>query len=206
MSRDERVMLMNWELISLPIVAAIIGWGTNVIAIRMLFWPREPIRVLGFEFLGVLPKRKLDIAQSIGEVLNDDLLPTDELIAAVNTKETRERVTRLITNNLSARIQRFLPRFILEHAEDKIRHHLDELVSSEIEDLFSQLGDSFSQELQDKKLLGNLVEAKINSFDLVHLEKLVLKVAKNELRYIEVFGAIVGLIIGLVQVLFVVVF
>ena len=199
-------MLMNWELISLPIVAAIIGWGTNVIAIRMLFWPREPIRVLGFEFLGVLPKRKLDIAQSIGEVLNDDLLPTDELIAAVNTKETRERVTRLITNNLSARIQRFLPRFILEHAEDKIRHHLDELVSSEIEDLFSQLGDSFSQELQDKKLLGNLVEAKINSFDLVHLEKLVLKVAKNELRYIEVFGAIVGLIIGLVQVLFVVVF
>jgi len=206
MSRNERVMLMNWELISLPIVAAIIGWGTNVIAIRMLFWPREPIRVLGFEFLGVLPKRKLDIAQSIGEVLNDDLLPTDELIAAVNTKETRERVTRLITNNLSARIQRFLPRFILEHAEDKIRHHLDELVSSEIEDLFSQLGDSFSQELQDKKLLGNLVEAKINSFDLVHLEKLVLKVAKNELRYIEVFGAIVGLIIGLVQVLFVVVF
>ncbi len=206
MSRNERVMLMNWELISLPIVAAIIGWGTNVIAIRMLFWPREPIRVLGFEFLGVLPKRKLDIAQSIGEVLNDDLLPTDELIAAVNTKETRERVTRLITNNLSARIQRFLPRFILEHAEDKIRHHLDELVSSEIEDLFSQLGDSFSQELQDKKLLGNLVEAKINSFDLVHLEKLVLKVAKSELRYIEVFGAIVGLIIGLVQVLFVVVF
>ena len=33
---------MNWELISLPIVAAVIGWGTNVIAIRMLFWPRSP--------------------------------------------------------------------------------------------------------------------------------------------------------------------
>lgn len=199
-------MLMNWELISLPLVAAIIGWGTNVIAIRMLFWPREPIRILGLEFLGVLPKRKLDIAKSIGEVLNDDLLPTEELIAAVNTQETRERVSLLITNNLTTKITRFLPRFIMGHTEDIIRHRVDELVSSEVENLFSQLGESFSQELKDKKLLGNLVETKINSFDLGHLERLVLKVAKNELRYIEVFGAIVGLIIGLLQVLFVTIF
>lgn len=195
---------MNWELISLPIVAAIIGWGTNVVAIRMLFWPREPIRIFGFEFLGVLPKRKPEIAQSIGEVLQDELLRTEELIAAVNTEETRAQVASLITNNLAAKIYRFLPRFIVDHAEDKIRHHLDELVSSEIESLFSQLGDSFSQELQDKKLLGKLVESKINSFDLVHLEKLVLKVAQNELRYIEFFGAILGLLIGLVQVALVV--
>ncbi len=197
---------MSWQLISLPIVAAIIGWGTNVIAIRMLFWPREPIRLFGFEFLGVLPKRKLEIARSLGEVLNDDLLPTDELIAAVNTKETRARVAGLITNNLAARIQRILPRFILEHAEDKIRYHIDELVSAEIEDLFAQLSDDFSKELKDNKLLGNLVESKINSFDLVHLEGLVLKVAKNELRYIEFFGAIVGLLIGLIQVALVILF
>src|SRR5690554_962492 len=98
-------MLMSWELISMPLIAAIIGWGTNVIAIRMLFWPREPIRIFGLELLGVLPKRKRDIAQSIGDVLNDDLLPTEELVAAVNTPENRERVTDIITNNLEAKIQ-----------------------------------------------------------------------------------------------------
>lgn len=197
---------MNWELLSLPIVAAIVGWGTNVIAIRMLFWPREPISFLGWEFLGVLPKRKPEIAQSIGEVLNDELLPTDELIAAINTRETRERVALLITNNLAAKIYRFLPRFIMEYTEDKIRQHLNDLVNSEVDNLFLQLSENFSQELKDNKLLGNLVEAKINSFDLVHLERLVLKVAKNELRYIEFFGAILGLIIGLIQVAFIIIF
>ncbi|HHT68769.1 MAG TPA: DUF445 family protein [Firmicutes bacterium] len=197
---------MSWELISMPLIAAIIGWGTNVIAIRMLFWPREPIRIFGLELLGVLPKRKRDIAQSIGDVLNDDLLPTEELVAAVNTPENRERVTDIITNNLEAKIQRLLPRFIMEHAEEKIRRHLGELVGSEIEDLFAQLGDTLGQEMKDKKFLGQLVESKINSFDLVHLEKLVLKVAKNELRYIEVFGAVIGLVIGLVQILLVTMF
>lgn len=46
---------MDWQIFSLPIVAAVIGWGTNVIAIRMLFWPRRPIRILGWEFWGSCP-------------------------------------------------------------------------------------------------------------------------------------------------------
>lgn len=193
---------MSWELITLPLIAAFIGWGTNVIAIKMLFWPRQPISIFGWEFLGVLPKRKLEIAQSIGEVLNEDLLPTHELIDAVNTPETRRKVTILISENLATKIDRLLPRFIAEHANDKILHHLEDLVAPEIENLFAQLGSSISAELQENKLLGKLVEEKINSFDLIHLEELVLKIASNELRYIEIFGAIIGLVIGLIQVLF----
>lgn len=193
---------MTWELISLPIMAALIGWGTNVIAIKMLFWPRRPIKFLRWEFLGVLPKRKAEIAASIGDVLNNDLLPIHELVDAINTPETRERVTKIIASNLSSKIDRFLPRFIAGPAGDKIQHHLEDFVEAEIEDFFSQLGDTISQELQESQLLGHLVEEKINSFDLFQLEELVLKVAKNELRYIEFFGAVIGLVIGIIQVLF----
>ncbi len=76
-----------------------------------------------------------------------------------------------------------------------------------MENLFNQLGDAVGRELQEQKLLGSLVEAKITTFNLVELESLVLKVAKNELRYIEVFGAVVGgLVIGIMQVLFLVFF
>lgn len=197
---------MSWNLVTLPLVAALIGWGTNVIAIKMLFWPREPIAFLGWTFVGVLPKRKLEIARSIGEVLNDEILPTHELIEAVNTPETRRRVTELIVSNMAGKVDRFLPRFLAEYAGDKIRQHLEELIYSEIENLFYQLGDTLSTELQENKVLGRLVEDKINSFDLFKLEELILKVAKNELRYIEVFGAVIGLVIGLVQVLILILF
>ncbi|HAN93968.1 MAG TPA: DUF445 domain-containing protein, partial [Firmicutes bacterium] len=71
---------MTWDLISLPLVAALIGWGTNVIAIRMLFWPRKPLNILGWEFLGVLPKRQRELAKSIAEVVNDEILPMEELL------------------------------------------------------------------------------------------------------------------------------
>lgn len=87
------------------------------------------------------------------------------------------------------------------NAEDKIRYHLEEAVGSEIESLFAQLSADLGQELKENRLLASLVETKLSSFDLLHLEQLVLKVAKNELRYIEIFGAVIGLVIGLVQVL-----
>lgn len=193
---------MSWDLVSLPIVAAVIGWGTNAIAIKMLFWPRRPINILGWEFLGVLPKRKLDIARSIAEVLNDEILPMDDLLQAVNTPAIRKRVARLVTYGLAERLRKFIPRFILDHTEDKIRLHVEDLVASELDTIFNQLGSDLGRELQESKLLGNLVEEKISSFDLVQLEGLVLRVTKNELRYIELFGAVLGFIIGLVQVLF----
>lgn len=195
---------MSWELISLPIMAALIGWGTNVIAIKMLFWPRRPINILGWKFLGVLPKRQAKIARSIGEVLDEDLLPTGELIEAINTPETREKVTKLVADNVAAKIDKILPRFIVNYAGDKIKDHLEDMIGGEMENLFNQLGDAVGRELQEKKLLGSLVESKITTFNLIELESLVLKVAKNELRYIEVFGAVVGLVIGIFQVLFLV--
>lgn len=197
---------MTWNLISLPIVAALIGWGTNVIAIKMLFWPREPIRIFGWEFLGVLPKRRLDIARSIADVLNDDILPLAELMDAVNTPETRQRVAQLITEGLIAKVGRFLPSFIMDYAGNRLHQHLEELVAGELENLIPQLASQLSQELQSNKFLGSFVEEKIKSFDLVQLEEMVLKVAKNELRYIELFGALLGLLIGLIQVLLLVIF
>ena len=74
-------------------------------------------------------------------------------------------------------------------------------MASELETMFSQLAQNLSRELQQSQLLGQLVEERINSLDLLQLEKLVLRVAKHELRYIELFGAVLGLIIGFVQIL-----
>lgn len=193
---------MTWQTISLPLVAALIGWGTNVIAIKMLFWPRRPVKIFFWNFWGVLPKRQSDIAHSIAQVLNEDLLPIDELIEAVNTGENRAKVTKHITENLAFRIERILPRLIADSLGTKIRSLLGDLVEAEVEKLFSQLGNDVSTELKESQLLANLVEEKINSFDIFQLEELVLKVAKNELRYIEVFGALIGLIIGIIQVIF----
>ncbi|MBC7076213.1 MAG: DUF445 family protein, partial [Syntrophomonadaceae bacterium] len=41
---------------------------------------------------------------------------------------------------------------------------------------------------------------KINSFDLNKLERMIREVSSSELRFIEILGGILGLIIGIFQV------
>jgi uncharacterized membrane protein YheB (UPF0754 family) len=56
--------MLEWKLISIPVIGFIIGYFTNYLAIKMLFYPRKPI--LGFQ--GVLPKRRNELAKNIAEV------------------------------------------------------------------------------------------------------------------------------------------
>ncbi len=51
------------NLIVLPLTGMVIGYLTNWIAIKLLFWPRKKT----FGFQGVVPKRKEKIAETIAE-------------------------------------------------------------------------------------------------------------------------------------------
>ena len=54
-----------FRLLAVPLISAMIGYLTNVVAIKMLFHPREPIRMLGLEIQGLLPRRQEAIANKI---------------------------------------------------------------------------------------------------------------------------------------------
>ena len=49
--------------------------------------------------------------------------------------------------------------------------------------------------------IGGVVRDKINNYPVEKLENLVLSVAKEHLRKIELFGALFGFVIGIVQAL-----
>jgi hypothetical protein len=45
---------IHWILFLLPFIAALIGWMTNYIAVKMLFHPKEPKKFIGITFHGGL--------------------------------------------------------------------------------------------------------------------------------------------------------
>jgi len=51
----------------LSIIGASIGYITNVIAIKLLFRPVEPVNIISFKIQGVIPKRQNELSKSIGE-------------------------------------------------------------------------------------------------------------------------------------------
>ena len=63
--------------IFLPLTGALIGWITNLLAIRLLFHPRRPLRLwpLPFKIQGLLPKRREELAENIADIVSEQLFP-----------------------------------------------------------------------------------------------------------------------------------
>jgi molecular chaperone DnaK (HSP70) len=71
------------------------------------------------------------------------------------------------------------------------RQEADQIIGQVVE----SVRDYLTAEIQVKQI----VEEKINQFDLDELEDMVRGVASTELRFIEILGGVLGFIIGLVQ-------
>src|SRR3546814_3210658 len=58
---------------TMPIVGAIVGLGTNWLAIQMIFRPLEPRRYFGLvTYQGMFPKRQAEIAHDYGRIRSEE--------------------------------------------------------------------------------------------------------------------------------------
>ena len=114
---------MSLEWILLPSVGAMIGWFTNFIAIRMLFRPKKPVRLFGrFAFQGVLPRRQSELARIVGETVERDLLPVDELVESLDLSGYQDDVIEAVVGHVGRRIDQNLPDLLPTQREAADQH------------------------------------------------------------------------------------
>ena len=61
-------------LILTPFITAAIGWFTNWVAVKMLFHPRVPIRIFGWKWQGLIPRRQPQLASESAEIIEREIL------------------------------------------------------------------------------------------------------------------------------------
>jgi len=94
----------NWLFILVNVgVAAFVGGITNHFAIKMLFHPRKEVTFLGRRLPftpGLIPKRKEEIAESLGYVVSDYLVTSEGLQEFIRKPAFRGKVEGAINRKL----------------------------------------------------------------------------------------------------------
>lgn len=191
-----------WDFVAAPVIGALIGWSTNVIAIKMLFWPKKPVKILGFEFVGLLPKRKKDLAMSVGQTIDQDLLPMDEVMGILKENKYQDHLVGSIVSHVGDRVHQVLPRILPENVKQVIEDYVREIVAKESHRMIEHVTVDMVDKFQEEVNFGVMVQDKIESLDLDQLEGLITRLAHEELRHIELLGAVLGFAIGLLQTFF----
>ncbi|KLE16248.1 DUF445 family protein [Clostridium sp. C8] len=188
-------------ILILTIVGGLIGWITNILAIKLMFRPINPIKIpiLNIEILGLIPKRKNEIASNIGEVISNELLSIDDILnQALNTNSNGESFNSHITNKVKSIINEKL-NIIPMPFRMMATPYIDEILNKEVPDAINEISIDLLSKAKENVNIQEIIEEKINQLDLEKLEDIIIKVAKKELKHIEILGLILGAIIGVLQ-------
>ena len=184
-------------------VGALIGWITNVIAIRLLFRPYNPYRVplIGWVFQGLIPKRKKDIAIALGVVVSGQLITGEDVARSLGRGEIREKIAVKIRTYVRERVLDKLPFLIPQSLQTALAEYAGQTLYQEVINFLENPQVVLQEsELEDIKAeIRRIVEDKILSFDMKQLEEITYSLARTELKHIELLGGILGLLIGLLQ-------
>ncbi len=188
----------------LPIIGAFIGYSTNYIAIKMLFWPYKGYDVLGFRVQGLIPKRRHELAVSIAETVDKELLSLKDFGRAMKDVDLRISIHNIVASVVEKKINlNLLEKFPFFGAlSNGIKTLLVESICNTILDNFDGIVEKIMGEVEKDTDFKNMIVERIDSFNIKKLEQIILKVASKELRYITFFGGVLGFIIGVVQMLF----
>lgn len=199
---------MSWILIvSIPLISALIGWITNFLAVKMIFHPYNEISILGIKIQGLLPKRKSDLAQKIAETVEQELISHDDIRQAIDNPEFHTELTESVMGVMQQVIEQKLlstPMLSMFLSGDTIKT-ITNMLREEVEKQVPEFMENMFEKIEQRVDFHEVVRRKINAFDMKKLEDIVYGIAKKELKAIEFFGAVLGLIVGIVQLILILV-
>ncbi|ATY15225.1 DUF445 domain-containing protein [Amycolatopsis sp. AA4] len=195
----------HWPVyVSMPFVAALIGYVTKRVAIEMMFRPLEFIGIRPFlGWQGVVPKHGGRMAAIATDLLTANLLDIKEVFARVDpaiiTRELEQPLLRAVDG---------IARDVLEQHHPRLWEVLptlaQELLIKQVQASAPQLVRDFLDEVRDN--LDEVLDVRHMTVerltrDRALLVRLIRETSRPEMTFIARAGIVFGFVLGLVQVL-----
>jgi uncharacterized membrane protein YheB (UPF0754 family) len=194
-----------WWFYTIPFISAFIHWLTIWMALKLLFHPRQPTKILGFTLQGIFPKKQRQIAVSLGRIVGQELLSFDDIEQKITDPENVRRILPLveqhIDNFLRNKLKETMP-MIAMFIGDKTINQFKGVFMKELEELFPVVMSNYVHNLREDLDLEKIVVEKIAGFSNDRLESMLNEFLTKEFRFVEVIGAALGFLIGLLQIFF----
>ncbi|MDR0785759.1 MAG: DUF445 family protein [Treponema sp.] len=163
-----------------PIVGAVIGYVTNAVAIKMLFRPLKEVRFGKWRLPftpGILPRQRRQLAQSIGRMVERELL-TPEIVRA---RLAREDVRVSVKNGAANFTDKLLSTRITELSLDKTNPVIGDVLKSFFQSpifasIFDEILDFITnniENIEENEFLGKNIREILGDEKIIALEESV---------------------------------
>ena len=156
-----------------------------------------------FEIQGIFPKRQHEVAEKIGRLVSDELLSSDDIREKIQKPEHVAIVTHAIEEKIDEYLNYTFPNNYPISSVlfgNKRKNKIKEDLLMEVNKAAPDVIDQYLQGLEESLQIEEMVKEKINALSPEMLEKLIMQILKKEFAFIEWIGAVIGFLIGLLQI------
>lgn len=190
-------------LISLPLVGALIGYVCKWLAIKMLFYPSNFVGVGPLGWQGVVQRRAPKFAAGVAETVASTGISVSALLDRIQPHEVAE-----LSGPMLDALAPDLVRTIVEEVKPgayeqmpvEVRSGLAAQLSQQGRTLIAAVATSLRPVIVDVIDVKRVVVAQLSGPNADRLARLFQRVGRRELEVVIYYGAVLGFLIGLLEV------
>lgn len=190
-----------WKLITIPFISAIVGWATNVLALKMTFYPLEFVGWGKLGWQGIIPTKAGVMAGTAVDLLTQKLLTIEERFDQIEPERVAEEIepalNRMAVQIINETLEQEAP-LLWESAPAMVKQRFYQRVSEELPEVVEDIIQDIKTHITELFDLRAMVVAELEQ-DKELLNQIFLKVGDAEFRFIERSGLYFGFLFGLVQ-------
>ncbi len=196
---------MEWNLetlslLSIPVISAIVGWLTNYLAVKMMFYPIEFVGIKPiFGWQGLIPAKRREMAEIEVELVLGKLLSVEELAERLDADELThaierrlKQVVRKVINDVMQESAPQLWAALPVQGKNLVYRRIENDIPHVVHKMVDDFQHNVSEILDIKELV---VEQLVNSPELIN--EIFLTAGAKEFPFIVRSGLYFGFLFGL---------
>lgn len=196
----------NWLilLIAIPTVTGVIGWITNLAAVKMIFHPAKFLGVGPLGWQGILYKQGHKFATGVADMVSENLITPEELAARFSAKDLEEILAKHMDPEVMGTCSEVADTICGEGTWDKVPDNVRQMIVSQVKlqtrKISGEVFESVQGQSSDVLDIHAIVYKQLSGENVERLARLTKRIGKQEFKFIEYYGGIFGFLIGLGQV------
>lgn len=193
----------NWYIyLSMPVIAAVIGYVTKIVAIEMMFRPIEFVGkppFLGWQ--GIIPRRAARMASIACDTMTEKLISPAEIFGRLDAERVAKEIEKPLLDNIESITRQVALQFqpgLWESIPESVRKLVIGRVQQQAPQMIENIMESIKKDIDNVFDLKDMVVTNLVR-DKVLLNRIFAEAGVKEFAFIRYSGIYFGFAIGLIQ-------
>jgi len=189
--------------LTIPFVSALVGWITNVLALRMTFYPVKYFGVKPFGWQGIIPSKAKKMAETAVDLWTTKLLDIGAQFSKIEPESVAKEMgpaIDILSRQIIDEVMEAKLHTIWIKTPDNIKKNVYEQVSQNLPEIVEEMMKDVKTDISGMLDLKSLAVSSLTQNKEL-LNQMFLKCGEDEFKFIKKSGFYFGFLFGLIQML-----